>query len=94
MTTAPPEVDLPRMPRRRRLLLLLLAVATALTIFFLMIYRPGDSKRGLPRAVTDKLPRCEAGQSRDCVGGTADVMLVPAAPAAPSTPSSASLSPR
>jgi hypothetical protein len=66
--------DLPRLPLRRRVLIALLAVAVAVAVMALLIYRPGDPKRGLPfaaRPAASDTPR---------VGGKADVILV--APAA------------
>jgi hypothetical protein len=72
-----PEVEWPRAPLRRRLLVLVLAVATALAVVALMLERPGDPKRGLPRAV----PPCERAPGGGCVGDKADVMLVMPAPA-------------
>ena len=62
---------LPPVPARRRVLVLGLAVATALTIAWALIYRPGDPKRDLPRT-----PRPAAAASG--VGDKAMVTLVPA----------------
>jgi hypothetical protein len=72
--------DLPALPLRRRLLIIVLAIVTAVTIVLLLLNRPGDPKRGMPRAVPEA-PRCGPGQSRDCVGGKADVIVVPASAA-------------
>jgi hypothetical protein len=68
--------NLPPAPLRRRLLVPLLAVATAVVIFLMLIYRPGDPKRGM-RAVR---PAAEAASA---VGGKADVMLLPSASSPP-----------
>jgi hypothetical protein len=72
--------ELPAMPLRRRVLIFVLAVATAATIVWLLLNRPGDPKRDMPRVVRERVP-CAAGQSRDCVGGKADVIVVPASAA-------------
>jgi hypothetical protein len=72
--------ELPALPLRRRLLIVALAVVTAVTIVLLLLSRPGDPKRGMPRAVPE-VPRCGPGQARDCVGGKADVIVVPASAA-------------
>jgi hypothetical protein len=69
--------DLPALPLRRRILIVVLAVATAVTIVLLLLNRPGDPKRGMTRVVREP-PPCTAAQSRDCVGGKADVTVVPA----------------
>jgi hypothetical protein len=73
--TAAGDDDLPPMPLRRRLLIAALAVAVAWAIMLLLIYRPGDPKRGLPFAAQ---PAAVEDKSR--VGGKADVIIV--APAA------------
>jgi hypothetical protein len=69
--------DLPTLPLRRRLLIVVLAIVTAATIVLLLLDRPGDPKRGMTRVLRE-LPPCTAAQSRDCVGGKADVIVVPA----------------
>ena len=71
----------PRQPWRRRLLIVLLAVATAITIVLLLIYPPGGVKRKAPPPPPDAA-RCAPGQTQDCVGGTAQVIVAPAASAA------------
>jgi hypothetical protein len=76
----------PRLPLRRRLLILLLAIATAITVALLLLYPPGGVQRKRPPAGADA-PRCAAGQSRDCVGGQADVIVVPPPASAPRLPS-------
>lgn len=82
MKAAPSDDDYPRLPLRRRLLLVLLAVATALTIAWMLIYRPGDAKRGLPRAAAASAPAVPASG----VGGKAEVLLLPAPAAASARP--------
>jgi hypothetical protein len=66
--------DLPRVPLRRRVLIGLLAVAVAFAVMALLIYRPGDPKRGVPFAAQP------AASDTPRVGGKADVILI--APAA------------
>ena len=69
--------NLPRTSWRRRVLVLLLAVATAVSIFMTLILKPGDPKHPLPEVPTGP-QRCKPGQTKDCVGGKAEVILVPA----------------
>lgn len=75
--------DAPRyrpLTRRRRLGVALLAVATALTLILMMLERVGAPE--IPRAPAAAAPApCAPGQTRGCVGGRADVILVPAVPA-------------
>jgi hypothetical protein len=68
----------PRLPLRRRLLILLLAVASAISVALLLLYPPGgvQRKRAPPGA---DAPRCAAGQLTNCVGGKAEVIVLPAA---------------
>jgi hypothetical protein len=66
--------DLPSVPLRRRVLIALLAVAVAVAVMALLIYRPGDLKRGVPFAAQP------AASNAPRVGGKADVILI--APAA------------
>jgi hypothetical protein len=61
---------------RRRLLLILLAVATAVTVFWLLLYRPGGVK-----PVRHVTPCVEDADTR-CPGGKADVILLPPAASA------------
>lgn len=66
------------MPPRRRVLIVVLAIVTGVTVVMVLLYRPGDDKRGKPRAVP--VPQaCKPGQTTDCVGGKADVIVLPAA---------------
>jgi hypothetical protein len=73
--------EFPPTPWRRRLLILLLAVGTALTIAVLMLVPPGGIRRKLPLPPPDAA-RCAQGQTQDCVGGTVQVIVAPAASAA------------
>jgi hypothetical protein len=57
---------------RQRLRILAVTVATVLGLWLLLIYRPG----GHYDWYTPK--PCKAGQSKDCIGGQANVLLVPA----------------
>jgi hypothetical protein len=66
---------LPPTPLRRRLLVLLLAVTTAVVIFLMLIYRPGDPKRGM--RVSPAAP------SASSIGGKADVILLPSVASSP-----------
>lgn len=68
--------ELPATPLRRRVLIFVLAVVAAVTIVWLLLYRPGDAKRGLPRASSSALPPCKPGEQRDCVGGKTEVIVV------------------
>ncbi len=67
---------------RRRLLVALLAVATAITIGWLMLVRPGSVKP--QRVLPPDAARCAAGQQVDCVGGLATVIAPPLAASAAS----------
>jgi hypothetical protein len=73
----------PPLPARRRLLIVLLALAATATLWYALIYRPGDTKRGRAPAPPADRPVCAEGRSAGCVGGTAEVITVapPAAPA-------------
>lgn len=73
--------------RRRRLLIVVLALGTAITVLLSLIYRPGSVKPPPPPPNPDAA-RCSGGQSDNCVGGTADVIMLPASkPAAPAASS-------
>lgn len=69
------DTDYPPLPVRRRLLVVLLTVATTLTLWFMLIYRPGDSKRDQPRQQPAPA-ECSQGRSSGCVGGKADIIIV------------------
>ena len=67
---------------RRKLLILLLGVSTALGLIYMMLNRTGAP----PLKRVDSA-RCAPGQSTDCVGGRAQVIVVaPAASSASSVP--------
>lgn len=73
--------DYPGTPWRRRLLFLGLAVAMGWAVVTTLIDPPGNIKRNPPPRVD--APACVPGQTRGCVGGTAQVIMAPApAPAA------------
>jgi hypothetical protein len=73
---------------RRRLLVVLLAVATAATVVLVLLDPPGGVQRKRP--VAPGPAPCAEGQSTNCIGGKADV-IVPVAPQpAPSPGPSAS----
>lgn len=72
--------DFPRMSWRRRFLVIALAVATAVTIVLTLLNPPGGVKRHKPPP--PDVARCEEGQTRNCVGGVAGVIVAPAASAA------------
>ena len=61
----------PRMSRRRRLLIALLAIATAVTVVLMLLRPPAGSRRPAPAP-------CASGQTSGCIGGKADVIVVPA----------------
>jgi hypothetical protein len=74
---APSEPDdtyRPTSPRQRRVIIAV-TVATVLATWLLLIYRPGGHPRTYPRAGTSA---CAPGQTSGCVGGRAEVMLIPA----------------
>ena len=78
MKTREPDIRFRPLPARRRLLILLLAIATAITIALLLLHPPGGVKRTRP-----KIPACSEARQTECVGGKADVILLP-----PSDPAS------
>lgn len=69
----PPD-DLPAPSWRRRALVLLLALGTASALMALLIWRPGDPKRGT-HTVERPLPSASTPAG---VGGPAQVRLLPA----------------
>ena len=75
-----PHEDYPAPTARRRLMLMVLAVAMAITIGWLLLYRPGGVKPTPPPPPADSA-RCQAGQQDGCVGGRALVITVPASAA-------------
>lgn len=71
--------EFPPNPWRRRLLVLVLAVGTAAAIVLTLLAPPGGSKHKPPPPAD--VGRCAQGQTQDCVGGTATVIVAPAASA-------------
>ncbi|MEO5733758.1 MAG: hypothetical protein ABIN96_10435 [Rubrivivax sp.] len=71
---------------RRRLLIVVLALATAGTVMYSVLERPGlhltrqvtigPDGRSMPVARSDEPPRCSTAQQTDCVGGEARVIMV------------------
>ena len=70
---------------KKQMLVVVLALATAATVLLSMVYRPG-SPPPPPRAVAPDAARCAAGQTTDCVGGTATVIALPASAAPAKAP--------
>jgi len=71
---------------RQRLRIILVALLTVLLLWTLLLFRPGAKVREFPP--DPPLPACQPGQTVGCVGGTANVRLLPASvpSAAPSRP--------
>lgn len=69
--------EFPRQPWRRRLLMVALAIAMGWAVVTTMVDPPGGIKRNPPPRVD--VPTCQAGQTTGCVGGTAAVIVAPAA---------------
>lgn len=63
---------------RARLVIVLLAVATAVGIW-LLVLDPWARLERMNRLPADK-PACQGAQTRDCVGGKVDVIVLPASP--------------
>ena len=77
------EIDkFPAPTWKRRLLVLTLAVGTALFIVHMLTIPPTPVPKEQVPPMRDKL-RCQAGQTQDCVGGTAVMIMPPAAASAP-----------
>jgi hypothetical protein len=75
------EVDnYPTPTWKRRLLVLALAMGAAMFIVHMLTIPPTPVPKELVPPIRDKA-RCAAGQTQDCVGGTAVMILAPAAPA-------------
>jgi hypothetical protein len=87
---APAPGELPRLdaavdefrpvsPRQRRWIIAI-TVATVFMLWLLLLYRPGGTPRVIPPGPSASAPApCAPGQTRGCVGGKAEVMLLPAA---------------
>jgi len=76
-----PSNDYHPTSRRQRLIIVAVTVATVVVLWLLLIYHPGGKPRVWPEP-----KRCAPGQTEGCVGGKADVLLLPAAPASPASP--------
>ena len=76
--TVDPDDRFPTAPLRRRVLIAVLAVATATTLIMMMLERTGAPEIPRPPAAAGPAP-CAEGQLSGCLGGKADVILVPAA---------------
>ncbi len=74
--------DFEPVTRRQRLVIVAVAVVTVVVLWLLLLYRPGGHPRVFPPSppASSSLP-CPPGQSSGCVGGQADVLLLPAASA-------------
>ena len=62
---------------RRKLLILLLAVATAITVILTLLKTPAGAMHTSPKPSMPDAARCDEGNSHQCVGGKADVIVVP-----------------
>ncbi len=71
--------EFPRQPWRRRLLMVVLAIAMGWTVVTTMVDPPGGIKRNPPPRMD--AATCQPGQTSGCVGGTATVIVSPAAAA-------------
>jgi hypothetical protein len=63
--------------RRQRLVIIAITVATVVGLWMLLLLRPGFQARPIPGT---PLAPCLPGQTTGCVGGRADVLLIPTAP--------------
>jgi hypothetical protein len=73
-----PPNDYQPLSRRRRLLLFVLGIGTALTVAWMLLERPGGVHG--PRSKLEA-PTCLQGRTEGCVGGKAEVIVVPLPPA-------------
>ena len=69
----------------RRLLIVLLALATAASVLLYMLGRRGQIVREGPPSMAD-FATCKNGNTLNCVGGMATVIIAPAPAAAASQP--------
>ena len=69
---------------KRRLLVLVLAVGTALFIVHMLTIPPTPVPKEWVPPIRDK-SRCEAGQTQNCVGGTAVMIMAPASAPVPAS---------
>lgn len=65
--------------RRQRLIIIAVTAATVVGLWMALIYRPGWHVRKFP----DNAKPCEKGQTEGCVGGKANVTLIPASSVTP-----------
>jgi hypothetical protein len=72
--------------RRQRLKIVAVTVATVVSLWMLLLFRPGGHPRTYPQVAP---AACSPGQAMGCVGGRADVSLIGAASSAVSGPASA-----
>jgi hypothetical protein len=77
--------------RRQRLKIVAVTVATVVSLWMLLLFRPGGHPRTYPQATP---VACGPGQVVGCVGGRADVSLISNAPPAMPVPASAPASGR
>lgn len=61
--------------RRQRLFIVVATVATVVVMWLMLLGRPGPAVKPIPGS---QLGRCLPGQSNGCVGGKAEVLLLPA----------------
>ena len=83
--------DLPKLPLWRQLLMVAMAIAMALTIFLSLLAPPGGAKLELRPPAPDAA-RCGDGERVNCLGGTAQVIVVAPAAVAPAAPAAVSAS--
>lgn len=72
-----PSNDYRPTSRRQRLVIIAITVATVVALWMLLLLRPGFQTRPIPGT---PLAPCPPGQTSGCVGGKADVLLIPTAP--------------
>lgn len=81
-----PAEDYRPLSRRRQLGLAVAGVLTACALFWVLAERPG--KQGIDRRLLQAdSQRCAPGQTQNCVGGQAQVILLPAPAVVPPAPS-------
>lgn len=84
----PPNDFQPTSTRQRRLIIGVALVAFVV-MWVMLVWEPGNDPRTRYPALNEPpkdLPKCQPGQTTGCVGGQANVMLLPAASAAASNP--------
>lgn len=76
----------PTSPRQRRIIIGV-TVAVFVAMWILLVWEPGNDPKTRYPALAEPprdQPQCKPGQTAGCVGGQANVMLLPAASAAAS----------